>query len=537
MDFLKSPSENTNELKQKIQKLVVHPDDLRVFLNDNGIWILDMLFDVISTSHSFENSVLCESFFILSNLAWADVIQERFIKPSIDLYLSKDDKLLRQEIMHFLTNIYYDQEYFYQKLIDYGFYKCLPIYIQESNNSIRLEHGYIENDKNEVQILLEMLKLYAKHNSEYNAETMDTWHALFAVCSNLSFNDIHDYKLIECAREMYFKYKDASQLHNEIMFFLRNVHIDDNVPDFDKYANHFISKYKGVYDDTIIDIVEIYKCIEFIPSILDVVVKLLAENLNNTTNYNRIIKFYRGIEDIRDGGVSVNYICNHPVSKQMIQNSVQSGMRVYILSRAYSYLTSHRQTEIPCQFYYEQFIVHYEKNEIYPLYMLFSLSNILAVEENYSFVDLNIVTKLLRTCFNHYTDDSKLYTNIFHIIANLYDNGYLHHCLRDSEFINAFQSWMCEIEYSDYMDNINDAYNTIECICKAISQHDDLYYIFNADFTRIVLTIASKTQLLHNVERYFNCTLAQKCALFLYKKNKINMDELKALDVDIYLVA
>lgn len=548
MDFLSTPNENISKLKESIKSLVQYPNDLRLYLKDNGTMILDVLYDTITDprniiySHAShfnlnqsDDDILRKSFFILSNLAWADVIQTRFITPSIDLYLITPDTLLRKEIIYFLINIYYDDE-FSQILLDNGFSKCLPRYIHDWDLHLKLKRGYIE-DTSEVNILLQMLQLYIKINPEYNVDTMNTYHKLFDVCSNLSFNNIHDYKLIDVARTMYFKYPDASQLHIEIIFFLSNVYIDDNVnvfvPDYDKYANHFITTYESVYDDTIMDILEYYKPNEFVPSVLDVAMQLLRDNLENTNNHNRILRFYRYISNDKD---SIEYICNHSITKRMIRHSIQIGMHVFFLSRIFSYFTSHKDTELPCEFYYNQFIVPFERVQIYPSHTLFSLTNILAVQENYSFIDITTITKFLTWCFSNYNDDSRLYTDLYHTIFNLYEGRHLHYILHDSEFVNALKSWMYEIEYAN--GDKNDAYDIIKYICKTISQHDELQYLFNTEFTGVVLALAHKTCVLHDtVERYLNCTLQQKCALLLYKKNMIKSDELAELDIHIHWMA
>jgi len=564
-----SPDENISELKKRISSMVKnHPEELRAFIKENEIMVLDVLHDAITNpnnlldSHTtaFNNimatletdegeirklktSVLNDCYFILSNFAWADVIQSRFIIPSINLYLTTFDKLLRKEIIYFLINVYYDDT-FHQELIDSGFNKCLPKYIHDWDVHLKTRRWYIQ-DKNEVNILCNMLRLYINNNPEYNTDTMDTYHALISTCSNLSFYDVHDSKLIDVAREIYFKYEDAPQLHNEILFFLSNIYLDEEAstlaPDFNKYANHFITTYHAtgtVADDLIMDILEIYKLDEFIPSVLDVAIQLLNDNLDNRKNFNRIIKFYRTVADDKE---SCDYICNHPISKRMIQYSIQSGIHVYQLSHVYSYFTSHRETEIPCLFYYNHFIVPLSENnrQIYPSYTLFSLSNILAVLENYSFVDTYLIAKFLTLCFYRYNDDSELYTNLYYVIHNLYDAGYLHRVLQVGNFITVFQTWMDKIEYADDIGNRNDAYSIIKYICKTISQHDELHYIYNDDdlFIDIVLNIAHKTYVLGDIEQYLNCTLEKKCALFLYKKNKIKLEELDELDVRIHVMA
>lgn len=538
MDFLSTPNENISKVKESIKSLVQYPDDLRLYLKDNGTMILDVLYDTITDSQNFNQTddILKKSFFILSNLAWTDIIQTRFIIPSINLYLTTPDNLLRKEIIYFLINIYCDDE-FRQILLDNGFCKCLPRYICDWDIHLKLKRGYI-GDTSEVNILQQMLQLYIKTNPEYNVDTMNTYHNLFGVCSNLSFNNIHDYKLIDAARTMYFKYPDASQLHNEIIFFLSNAYIDDDVnifvPDYNRYANHFITEYIGVYDDIIMDTLEYYKPNEFIPSVLDVAIQLLHENLDNTNNYNRILNFYRFVSNDKD---SIEYICNHSITKRMIHNSIQTGMHVYLLSRIFSYFTSHKDTELPCEFYYNQFIVPFERLQIYPSHTLFSLSNILAIQDNYSFIDITIITKYLSWCFYRYNDDSRLYTNLYYTIFNLYEARYLHYILHDFEFMNALKSWMYEIEYTNDIDDKNDAYDIIKYICKTISQYDELQYLFKTEFTGIVLAITRDVHILYNIERYLNCTLEQKCALILYKKNMIKMDELDELGVHIHPMA
>lgn len=537
MNFLLTPNENISELKKRISTLVHHPDDLRAFLKENGNMILDVLYDTITDTTTCQ-SVLKDSYFILSNLAWADVIQGRFIIPSINLYLTKIDELQCREIIYFLINVYYDDT-FHQELMNSGFFKCLPQYIHDWDSCLKDKRGYIDNDKNEVNIACEMFKLYIQCNPEYNVDTMDTYHALFSTCSNLSFNDVNDSVLTNCAREMYWKYLDAPQLHNEIIFFLSNVYLDKEadvlIPDFNKYANHFITTYNSVYDDLIIDVLEIYKLDEFVPSVLDVAIQLLNDNLDNRKNYNCIVKFFRTIAEEKE---SAEYICNHSITKGMIRHSIQTGMHTYLLTQVYSYFTSHQETEVPCEFFYNEFIIPSEHRQIYPNYTLFSLSNILAVKDNFAFVDMNIITKFLRACFYRYKDDSKLYTNLYYVIINLYDSGYLHCILSDVDFIHVFKSWMCETEHVDDIGTMSDAYDIIKYICKTISQHDELHYIFEDQaFINIVLDVANKTHTLHDIEQYLNCTLEQKCALLLYKKNMIKLTELQELDVHIHLMA
>jgi hypothetical protein len=529
-----TPEENIKEIKHRILELV-KTNELKDFAKENGTLILDVLFDNITDSSS---TVLHEAFHILSNLAWADVIQGRFIAPSIDLYMSCDNKRLRREIIYFLINIYYDDN-FINELMDNNFAKCLPMYICDWDEYLREKRGILY-EKCEANILCEMIKLYIQYEPEYNVDTKLIYHALFSSCTNLSFNDINDKTIIACAKEMYFKYNDAPELHNEIIFFLSNVYLDKNanvlIPDFDKFANDFICKYYTLYDDMVMDILEMYKMTDFIPSVLDVSLNLLNDNLSNTKHFKRILKFYKTISEIKECS---DYICTSTTAKRMVQYSMQTGMYTYILSQLFSYFTSHKDTEVPCEFFYNQFIVPFEHKRvyIYPNYMFFSLSNILAVKENYSFVDMVIITNFISTYLYRYNDDARLYTDFYHIIANLYDAQYLVYCLRDMKFMDAFNSWMCKIQYTDDIGTKHDAYDIIKLVCKTISQHDDLYYMFDCPFGDIVLDISRNAYNLRDIESYMNCTLQQKCALILYKKKMIKLEELQALDIQLHLVA
>lgn len=531
MNLLLSREENIQHVKTHISTLVHDKHGLRKFANEHGSMILDTIFNAITDPNT---PVFTDSFFILSNFAWADIIQGRFITPSIELYMSCDDAKMRKEIIYYLINVYYDDD-FHDVLMEAGFIKCLPIYIDDWNAHIQNNRGKLtESANNEVNVLYNMLKSYVEYNPDYNVN-IETYHALFSICSNLCFNDKTDKYFINLGRKMYFEYEDAPDLHNEILFFFTNVYLDDNsdelIPDFDKYANDFIGRYYTLYDDLVMDILEIYKLTEFNPTVLDVAIKLLRDNLHVKKNHNRITKFLRFMSDNTE---SAEYICNNPLTKQMIQNSLHTGEYLYTLSYTFACFTGNTHTEIPCQFYYNYFVTRWNENRIYPNYILFSLSNILASPENYSFVDAKCLTSLLTTVLYQYTDDTRLHDDLYHIVKNLYESNHLVECIRNDNFIDAFKFWM------NGKTMTFDSYNIIKYVCKTISCHDDLYYLFDTTFGSIVLNIAQHAQhtyILSGIEQYMNCTLQQKCALTLYKKNKIELSELEELGIRLHLLA
>ena len=67
--------------------------------------------------------------------------------------------------------------------------------------------------------------------------------------------------------------------------------------------------------------------------------------------------------------------------------------------------------------------------------------------------------------------------------------------------------------------------------------HSDLHHLFNSMLGTNALILASSTHHLDDIERYMNCTLQQKSALVLYKKNMIKLEELQDLDVHIHVLA
>jgi hypothetical protein len=272
MNLLLSRDKNIHEFKKQILLRVHDKHNLRDFATEHGTMILDVVFDAI-TDPATTTTALSDCFLILSNLAWADLIQGRYILPSIRMYMSCGDAKMRKEIIYYLVNVYFDDD-FKDALMEAGFLKCLPKYIQDWNAYIQKNQGKLTPAANsEVSVLYKMMKLYTEYNPDYNDAIKLVYHAIFSICSNLCFNDKTDKYFITLGRKMYFVYKDAPELHNEILFFFTNVyldkHSDELIPDFNKYANDFISRYYTLYDDLVMDILEIYNLTDFNPTILD----------------------------------------------------------------------------------------------------------------------------------------------------------------------------------------------------------------------------------------------------------------------------
>lgn len=512
-------------------------DGLQDYINNNRNSISNLVFNSI-----IDKKELSESYQLLYIFS---ITESRFILPSIELYTLTSDTILRKDIIFYLISLFYTDDNFKQELIDNGFIKCLSIYIHDWDMFLRSQFGILSTENtSEINIVFSMIKLYIQYNLEYNTDTMNIYHSIFAVCANMSFNNMNDAEMIHVAKTMYFKYPDESQLHNEIIFFLSNIYLDNDadtyIPDFDVYAIHFISKYYTMpaYDNTIMDIFEIYKPNPdnyYNVNLINIAIKFLNDNLHISKNYNRISKYFLTIADNKDCS---DYISTHPLVKRMVQYCMQTDTHLFNLSRVFCGFASNVDTEIPCQFYYNYFIVPIVElqREVYPRYNLFALSNILAVQDNYQFVDMHIVTKYLSTIFKSYHDDLGLFVELYHNIVNLYEAKHLVYCLQEQEFVDSFIIWINELgdSFNHYTHDI------IKYMCKTISMHDDLMYLFNTGLGTSLCTVIhywSDDEIRDDIERYMNNTLQQKCALILYKKNMIHLRELEELDVRLFIVA
>ena len=464
MNFLSSYRDNIEELKIILAKLLDHPTELDEFIKTQSRGILDMIYDVI-TDKDTPTQVKNHCFRILTNLAWKDVIEERFFVPSIEMFLNCQDIFLRTEIAYYLTNVYLDDNY-RQILIESGYIKCLPMYIRDWNTCIKLSGGMFDNKftKNaEGNIIINMMKLYVVNTPEYCTESKNVYKTIFELCSNLSYNDITSIFFIKLGEEMYYKYDD-SELHNEIIFFLTNVYIDNkyktHLSSFDKMADHFITSYPGLYTDTVLDVIDVYQPKTYSHGVLDVCLQLLRDNVHISKNFKRIKNFMRDVSDAKD---ACEYVCSHTISRNLIQTSVQTDNFTYILTQLYANYTGNTETELPCQFFYNHFILSFLKNRIYPKYHLFGLSNVLVVKENYSFIDMNCIVQFLILVFTHFSDDEELYQEIYHVVKNLHDARHLVQCLSNSEFINVFNNWMRHVEHSSFVFS-KYAYDTIKIV-------------------------------------------------------------------------
>jgi hypothetical protein len=168
---------------------------------------------------------------------------------------------------------------------------------------------------------------------------------------------------------------------------------------------------------------------------------------------------------------------------------------------------------------------------------LFALSNIFAIEDNFSFVNLDDVAYYLTCIMEKYEGDDSVtfYSDIYYIIQNLQTSGNLVHVLT-REFIYAHISFVnCMVEDDgDHEDREELMYSTLVSIVKTMSQHEHLQHYLDKAYGQTVLCLGQNQV---EIERYMNYTLQQQCALVLHRKNQISSEDLDALDIHLHIMA
>jgi hypothetical protein len=270
---------------------------------------------------------------------------------------------------------------------------------------------------------------------------------------------------------------------------------------------------------------------------LDISLTILSDNLENQGSSginNDIYSFYSTLNEPED----VDYICNHPITRRMVRDVIQTrGVHLEFIFKLMSMFTEKPSTEVPCEFYYKHIFTPLLKNQDYPKSNLFALSNIFAIEDNFSFVNLDDVAYYLTCIMEKYEGDDSVtfYSDIYYIIQNLQTSGNLVHVLT-REFIYAHISFVnCMVEDDgDHEDREELMYSTLVSIVKTMSQHEHLQHYLDKAYGQTVLCLGQNQV---EIERYMNYTLQQQCALVLHRKNQISSEDLDALDIHLHIMA
>ena len=532
------------ELKSKLSNLDKfvnenNVDAISAFIQHEAPQVCDEVY--ILLSNSCTNYPLLRLYFgILSQCALHDYIQCRLLQPSIDLYIACNNESLQNDIMLFLTNVFYDDRPQYRnELVACGFYNCIPIYMVNLNKVIQ---AYINNNdrvmkivSHERKVAFDLMDLYIAQN-QYTNSTAPTYHAIFSVCSNLAFKDIIARKMVDNGT-LLFKQYESADLKYEILYFLGNVVHDKKkghfLYNYEFYALDYLKKYR-TYNSTFS--AEIYTTLdnhhldddhEFI----DISLTILSDNLDTppTTPHtfdkinNSIYAFYKSLDNPDDA----DYICRHPTTLRLIQDAIKTRINLEYITKLMTNFTANELTEYPCEVYYKSIFTPLLTITTNPEPILLALSNIFSKSMNFSFVNLDDVTRYLTRIMTGYRRFSPFCVDMYHIIQNLRVTNNLVHVLTP-EFVYAYMRCIDSVGSGQLL------YSTLVHVIRTMSQYEHLHHYFDEPFGRYAL---GSDQDQDKIEQYMNCTLQQQCALVLHRNNQLNVKDLEDLDIHLYLGA
>lgn len=467
-------------------------------------------------------------FEILCETCSSIVDQKQFIDLAIDMYI--DYSPSKKFVINYLLTIFSTYKDVSTKY-NTELFKFFEIHIHDMTWNVNL----LFYNRIKSEIIFEFMEFYMQH-IPYSTETKSTYKYIFIVCSFYCYYDITDIRLINHGKKLIEKLPNEYDLHREILLFFVNVYYGNSnnlLSNYTKYAFDFICNCSNIYPRLVSKIFETLENVNTIPpEIFDISIQFLSENLQNKQIYSRMITFYRKRDDV----YTLNYICNHSLTKKIIRDKFDNPIELYLITQLFSYFTSSTETDVPCEFYYKNiFLPILDKIDVIcvnPRYILFSLSNILASACNYSFIDVEKICKYMYNIITIYKYLNRFLDDIYYIVYNMADNNVLHVCMKDPKFIDTLVYWIRNTMVESYF-----FYYSVLCIFKTISKHDELYYLFDSKLGKNVLELAQMEPRLHPVMEYMNCTLQQKCGRILYKNNKISYKELEELGVTLYLVA
>lgn len=513
--------------------------------------VLDIVYTMLTQGQgeTMSSDLMASIYILLANYAYVGTIQHRFIPLAIANYGTCTKRSVRNEMMFFMSNIYYDTRVNVWELMISGFVaKCLPIYIADTRYNL---NDYLVSPdpssikdylSTELDITIDFIWLYiAEHR--FSLKTASVYYDIFTIMTNIAYENVIYKEFVELAMHMYLEHVAFPELDCEILYFLRNVYFDEVgiaylSGDFlSTYVINFVTRRADVYPELAAELLGNFT--RFMneeglvtKQLIDLALRIVEEYSDTDWAWNHIHVFFKYISDFQ----LLDYMVAHPLAKLLAENTIaHESDNVFNLIRLFSSATTSNSTELPCQFFYTSIFAPFHKKgmDVYPRYMLLALSNILASNVNMEFVDIELVIQYVVDVLEMYPTSTDLYEDIFFVMDNMNHMGLVAALVHNAEFMDHFHTWISHVDCSHVKAEF--LYRSIAHIFRAIAQDESLWYHFDLELGTEVRRLGHRSnEVYKTVCNSMNCTLQQKCALVLVQHNKISLDDLKALDVTIY---
>lgn len=486
--------------------------------------------------------------------------QPRFITLAIEQYLSRTSRCARNYIMGFLAAVFDTRP----ELLPPTFMThVVPLYINDTryfltrnmlNNPDRITNFVSSMSRFTIDILNTYVQGFP-----FTPETVATYSDMFTILSNLSYVDIVPIGMVELGMTLFHQYPNLHQFQYDIIHFLRNVFFDDvahtffeDIGEFGFLRNYIVPFAVRCHDAIPLMVIEILDSFVtelldeelFTPEIVDLVMNVAAkgdEELEEAVRFlRRLASHLMGDSgDLESTAALIDHIVTHPTLTRHVETAIlhsqhdEACLWVHLLSS----LTAASHTEVPCRVFYTTAFAPLVGEPQHASRVLFALCNIISTRENMSFVDMDTVFDYTLRMLGQYVTDDWLYKDLHYMFLKFSQLGVLHNLLARPNVVELLHAWLANVAhtgaYARYV------YKSIMLVFRAISQHDDLQHMFESELGFAVHRIARFTSpnvYMENAVSYMNCTLQQKCAVALYNANKVNWEDLAALDVKIYVV-
>lgn len=479
-------------------------------------WDTVFLKEVLDTLQDIK--ICCDILEILRLTDAPQALVDTCISKIITLYGSSGtgspEKQLKQRVLKVLND---NSDQLYLSFELFGMYSELV------SDSEKFEEQHLH----EIPMILKAIDKYIECVKGENVTqvVVTIYSKIFDILSNLAFIDIIDPKHLELAKTLYVLTTVNVELQSSIMWYVSNV-FKDNVykKDAESLYNElmidFMNKNYTIHPEKVIEVISGAETIS--NEMLDIFVYIVAHNTDEMHEW----KFYKGVSDFSRvlTEEQVKYVVTNSTFKYFVNHDI-CHLPLYLIGRYCQLFSSWTFYPIGSQFFYRYFLTI---KDLVPSpnmvkYTFFALSNIMTEPDLYN---VDIIVNYVSTHINVCEDLEMLYfifSNCIDSVETTSPTVNMSHFLSNPIFVREFCTWLNTVDTRD-----KHVPNIIHCIFNYMSTNDFeyLYKVFP----------------IHNqkwyplVEKYLHGTLAQKCAIELYRRQEVSMDDLNALDVQIYVL-
>lgn len=458
-------------------------------------------------------------------------IDDHVIQSGLELFINVKEQECKYNIMQVITSVLMGGKICSDDTLK-KYDKCCEIYLTDVCRLVRRtniqewDNFAVDNAK------------YILYNSKFHISrnlviSENMYIIIFRIMTNLAYKDIIDEYFVNCAFNCYDKTENETLMVN-IMYFLQNVYLDDDWTENDEFTEtyvqciqHFIRKYYITYPLLCMELLSDGRVLfQLNTEWVDLILSLMEQNVEHYEIFEKCIVYFNYIRDEN----MMEYIVKSTIVKMIINKAINTSddTILYLLTNMFVNFTSCVHTELPCEFYYKYIYNRMKGNlDVYPKYMLFGLSNIVSVEVNTNFVNVNDVLSYVANVIKYYDDCQELCADIYYLIDNLRNVSSFKEIVTHKQFMNTFAGWM-------YIKNIK-MYILTRMMFHYIAYNPEYHYLYKSLLSERVMELSRDSYMYKRiVNRYMNFSLEQKCAKLLYKMGKIDDDDLEALDVTIY---